>query len=574
MENLKTFLNENNIIFNEKLIRSIYSSINNKPLAGAFLYGPAGTGKTLYAEKISEYLDSETFFYQCFPGTREDDLLVKLLPSENTVSGVKINKGVILKACNHLKQGFKATLILDEWDKTRPSADAFLLDFLQSGRINYNGYSLKLTTEELNRLTVFLTLNDERYLSDPLLRRLPMIKFEPIQTKYIEELLKITHLDNPYLYDAIKLYDSYFNNSQKFTKPVTIQELKQFLDAAILFNENCDLNELVYQFITKDDSSHETLIGAIKDNNKKEKELEKEKIKIESLRANLITNEEKEEEVFYPVVENNTIPKDVFQKTNKRVFAIVENIPKTYNYLLDKNFNMNKDVIVNGKNLIFTEFLHINDVIKILNSNIVFANAINFFMTLPLKDFKRMRAIENIEVSCVEEDFLYGMIFKRIRFKYYLETNLLEMYLDKDNSSYVTTDMLSYLSNININKNIKNKKWLNRRYFIDEIGLKISANIFKDFNGEYQADLIINENVLNVFNDSCFRLSLNSSRLCTSWGDRTNYNCRKASFKFPTQEEACFHILLNVSNIYEKYHELLKFKELNGGNEIDKTKMA
>ena len=55
-------------------------------------------------------------------------------------------------------------LVLDEWDKTRPSADSFLLDFLQTGRVNFSG---RVYTADLARLMVFLTFNVERELSEP-----------------------------------------------------------------------------------------------------------------------------------------------------------------------------------------------------------------------------------------------------------------------------------------------------------------------------------------------------------------------------------------------------------------------
>ena len=70
--------------------------------------------------------------------TREEDLLVKLMPSEDTKSGVSVGKGKLFRAALE-SHNRPVVLLLDEWDKTRPTADGFFLHFLNnlSSRSNY-----------------------------------------------------------------------------------------------------------------------------------------------------------------------------------------------------------------------------------------------------------------------------------------------------------------------------------------------------------------------------------------------------------------------------------------------------
>jgi MoxR-like ATPase len=228
-----------------------------KPQAGAFLRGPAGSGKTFLAEASAQLLDAQLCYQQCFPGTREDDLMIKIVPSEKTTSGVEAIDGSMLEACAAVHDGHKAVLLLDEWDKTRPSADAFLLDFLQSGRIRYNGRSVALAPEERGRLTVFLTLNDERNLSEPLLRRLPMIEFDYLPASTVLAALNATHAGHLLVGACVALYQRTL--AAKLDKPATIQELRQLMDAATACGAEADWDELVRLYVTKGAADHETL---------------------------------------------------------------------------------------------------------------------------------------------------------------------------------------------------------------------------------------------------------------------------------------------------------------------------
>jgi hypothetical protein len=244
-------------------------ALTNKPVAGAFLKGPAGSGKTYMAKVLAKAEGAIMNFMPMFPGIREDDLIVKLLPSESTISGITMTDGIILTAIKQLMKddGRIVYIVFDEWDKSRPSADSFLLTFLQDGMINYYGQSYQLNAEQISRLRVFLTMNDEREISEPLLRRLPMIEFGFIPAEDIYKTLAKIHPGHPYLSASITLYQRTIIG--KLPKPATLQELDQLLSAITILGDKADWNNLVFMLVTKSVEQHELLIKA------EDKEIEK-----------------------------------------------------------------------------------------------------------------------------------------------------------------------------------------------------------------------------------------------------------------------------------------------------------
>jgi len=247
-------LNQHDYITGTALATKVVAALNTEPVAGAFLFGKAGTGKSFLPQVLAKAMGVDAVFYQCFPGTREDDLLVKLLPNEDTKAGIAANDGPVVQAAK-MSQTQKVFLILDEWDKTRPSADSFLLDFLQHGRIwSYSGESVSANMENL---VVWITMNDERDLSEPLLRRLPKIDFKPMHPALIKAALERTHAGHPHLMNAVLLYIRCL--MAELPKPATIQELRQLLDAISVLKGKADWNMLVYTFVTKTVENHTLL---------------------------------------------------------------------------------------------------------------------------------------------------------------------------------------------------------------------------------------------------------------------------------------------------------------------------
>jgi MoxR-like ATPase len=247
-------LNDAGYICARSRARSVLAALMTKPLGGFFAFGPPGTGKTWLLEVLGDILGMNTFFKQVSPGSREEDLILDLLPDEEARSGIEKQWGELPKAVRASHEG-NTLLILDEWDKTRPTADAFLLDFLQNGRVNYGDIQVEAN---MDNLYVCITLNDERDLSGPAHRRMPYLHFEPLRPSLVREALLESHGNHPYVEAAVNLYVRC--ELSMMEKSCTIQELQQLLDAiSVLGPGDADWDQLVLDYVTKDRDNHRLL---------------------------------------------------------------------------------------------------------------------------------------------------------------------------------------------------------------------------------------------------------------------------------------------------------------------------
>lgn len=261
VEQLEKELLKKSFYIPKDVLYMLYSALHQKPVAGAFLFGPAGVGKTELAQTIGSILNTEVFYFQMFPNIKEDDLLIRHVINED--GDPVATDGVLIEAAKFLQNNpnRKATIILDEYDKARPSADNFMLDFLQNGRIRYAGRKYDV---DLSRIYMFITSNEFREFSEPFMRRLPRIDMKPLSPELVvsilrnrykvdnEELLKLAHL----------LYSASLEVNLK--KPVTVQELNQFILACSVLKDKADIESLIFSYLIKDPEDYEIFINGLR----------------------------------------------------------------------------------------------------------------------------------------------------------------------------------------------------------------------------------------------------------------------------------------------------------------------
>jgi len=245
---LHEFLTQNGFYL-DKNITGIIEKIVTSNRKAFLLRGPAGVGKTQLTFLVAKWLDAEYIYFQCTYGVDEDSLLYKYVPDETTKSGIKITLGPVPRALK-ISQRKKVVLVLDEFDKTRPSADALLLDMLQNFRVSlYISDNESIISGNPENLVIFLTSNGLREFSEPLLRRLVVITLNPLSSSVVFELLKKQFKENIALL-LTQIYDDTIKAGLR--KPATIQELIQ-LGELLENNVNVPLHELLRMFIVKYD---------------------------------------------------------------------------------------------------------------------------------------------------------------------------------------------------------------------------------------------------------------------------------------------------------------------------------
>ncbi len=129
-ESFKNYVS-NYVVGQENVVKLIYAGINaarrSKTIPAFLLRGPPGAGKTMITQIVAGYFNANYVFIQTTLNITEDELIYKFVPSEQTRSGVRIQYGPLPDAL--IKSREKITVLtIDEFDKTRPSADALLLD--------------------------------------------------------------------------------------------------------------------------------------------------------------------------------------------------------------------------------------------------------------------------------------------------------------------------------------------------------------------------------------------------------------------------------------------------------------
>ena len=276
--NVKTFhksLHDNGYLCTENFADKVYCALRKKPMSITMLIGQAGTGKSFLPETLGDVLKCNVYVKQAYQGMDWDEFVRKHIPDENTKSGIKSIDAELLRAVQESKKK-QVILLLDEWDKTRISSDSYFLDFLQTGRISVSGQKYQAN---LDNLIIFFTSNNERDISEPLLRRVKVIEVEHLPVSLVAKVLKGRYKDDSVAMSTIepvlKLYDT--SVMSKMDKPATIQELCDLINDWVTYNnegKQPDWEELIYTNVTKNERNHLALQKEIerdKDDDSKEK---------------------------------------------------------------------------------------------------------------------------------------------------------------------------------------------------------------------------------------------------------------------------------------------------------------
>lgn len=143
------------------------------------LQGPPGTGKSFAARVFARVVAAEFMTLQLTSGVGREALLetVNISNFVNALHGNytgvmsprdTMRPGILVAAAEASQKG-RVVLLLDEMDKAKHPVDAMLLELLNEGEIN--SPDLGCVKADAKNLYVFLAMNDERQLSEPLMRR-------------------------------------------------------------------------------------------------------------------------------------------------------------------------------------------------------------------------------------------------------------------------------------------------------------------------------------------------------------------------------------------------------------------
>ena len=257
----------------------IYSSFNSylnfknnvknvgQDIFAVCLEGPPGAGKTRYAEVYTEIIskifgdDVEMLSYQCDPTTGKSELFEEINITAVVSSDIdKINiPGKIISAINKVNSGKKVILFIDEYDKSREETDAFLLQFLQSGKINSVQHGdLAIKDELKSNLQVIICKNNNRNISGPLSRRLRVSRLDYMKP---ETLYKVTQnifynedgtckVDEGILNLVLLIYNNIYSDRKPYNRlPACSEILSTIEDTNNLFMYAKAPNHIIYKTI-------------------------------------------------------------------------------------------------------------------------------------------------------------------------------------------------------------------------------------------------------------------------------------------------------------------------------------
>lgn len=225
------------------------------------LEGPPGAGKTEYAKVYTKLLADilgervSLIDYQCDSTTGKADLYEEIRVSAAIAGNPDevIIAGKLVEAIDEVNSGKKVVLFLDEYDKAREETDAFLLKFLQEGRINTTQRgNVEISPEYMKNLQCILCKNQMREeLSGPLERRLKILRLAEMKPETFYKVAKrqLPDADKDVLNVVSVLYGALYDNKDDFARiPSCSESLMAVKDACTLMKANAP-EEFIYSAI-------------------------------------------------------------------------------------------------------------------------------------------------------------------------------------------------------------------------------------------------------------------------------------------------------------------------------------
>lgn len=246
IQNTQNKLKELGYFSNENLSKLVYlfeeaGKRNNKNIPTLLLKGKSGAGKTFLAETFSKMINADEKFVQCFPrmGTEnfQYDVDIESVMKQNPDKAIK--PGILLQALEKSKER-PFVLVIDELDKTRPDVDSFLLDFLENGRLT-TGTDTYIKGEY--PIYTFITSNDKREIDDALLNRSKIVEVDRPDKELFLEILGLPK----------EHYLGYFYDR---CPDFSIRQAKQYLEDLEVLDEDIDI-DVLSQYVSLD--KNETL---------------------------------------------------------------------------------------------------------------------------------------------------------------------------------------------------------------------------------------------------------------------------------------------------------------------------
>ena len=212
--------------------------------------GPPGTGKSAFASAIASVIQAQFVMYQCHSWTDADELFVGV-DVQAAVAGnaESVRQEGVLARVARLSAVGMVVLLLDELDKAQDRAEALLLDWLQSGRVPLRPGIHAQT--EMNNVIVIITSNDERQLSEALLRRAARLVMGPLPVEHQIALIRArTGMDKGMITMLWKLAREVA--AAEGNNALSIQEGCRLTEAAFSFAQSKgDLQILVAQWAAR-----------------------------------------------------------------------------------------------------------------------------------------------------------------------------------------------------------------------------------------------------------------------------------------------------------------------------------